>query len=58
MSIDVIRLLSKLGFSEGSESGFEICAICLMEGIDKEKVIRLPCHPSHKFHEQCIKKWF
>lgn len=40
----------------------QVCAICLNEMEDNEKfssedIVRLRCHPNHKFHLKCLTEW-
>ena len=42
-------------FKKGDES--EECTICMMDYQKKDKITELPCHPSHRFHNECIVDW-
>ncbi|GFE55006.1 zinc C3HC4 type RING finger domain-containing protein, putative [Babesia ovis] len=35
-----------------------LCAICIMEIEDNEKIFVMPCDIRHFFHRECLKKWF
>ncbi|CDR93973.1 hypothetical protein, conserved [Babesia bigemina] len=35
-----------------------LCAICIMEIDDREKIYVMPCDIRHLFHRDCLKKWF
>ncbi|ORM40904.1 uncharacterized protein BXIN_1770 [Babesia sp. Xinjiang] len=35
-----------------------LCAICIMEIEDSDKVYIMPCDIRHFFHRDCLKKWF
>ncbi|GBE60840.1 zinc C3HC4 type RING finger domain-containing protein [Babesia ovata] len=35
-----------------------LCAICIVEITDREKIYVMPCDIRHLFHRDCLKKWF
>ncbi len=40
------------------ESQQQECVICMEHFASGEKLVTLPCHAGHQFHEGCIMVWF
>eukprot|EP00386_Alphamonas_edax_P015197 GDKI01046468.1.p1 GENE.GDKI01046468.1~~GDKI01046468.1.p1 ORF type:complete len:294 (-),score=15.92 GDKI01046468.1:39-920(-) len=61
---DIITKLTKTKYSDlppvpsAEDSGLEVmCSICTEDFTPDSMVVRLPCHPKHTFHEDCIIAW-
>lgn len=63
---DILSKLPKVKYGElppvpspgTNDDGMETtCSICAQDFEAAESVVRLPCHPKHTFHDECIMAW-